>query len=240
MKGGSQRFPISMLIQAWHLNSSKGKHITASFDQNVGEAFDNQDNLSKIDDHTVTNVQSSSKNSKASGHVPEMLMKPPGKKTSYNKRQSEMLQSIIRPKKAITSGETDEPSFDLGIDSQANVPCIILDNGLVLTEEDIQKIDDTVASKLAESGSKTEVFEVEVQPLDEGCRKKQKISSRIKDCNEEPDKQTRSKTSLYLEDDDIIFSEEDLRHMDESTEKNYVQFQKVSSQVQFVFRKKIE
>ncbi|KAL2521379.1 Uncharacterized protein Fot_25302 [Forsythia ovata] len=155
-------------MESMHLNSSNGKHITASFDQNVGEAFEKQDNLSKIDDHTVTNVQSSSKNSKASGHVSEMLM------------------------------------------------------------------------KLAESGSKTEVFEVEVQPLDEGYRKKQKISSRIKDCNEEPDKQTRSETSLYLEDDDIIFSEEDLRHMDESAEKKCVQFQKLSSQVQFVFRIKIE
>ncbi|KAL2546444.1 Uncharacterized protein Fot_15677 [Forsythia ovata] len=86
-------------MESMHLNSSKGKHITASFDQNVGEAFDNQDNLSKIDDHTVTNVQSSSKTSKAGGHVPEMLM------------------------------------------------------------------------KLVESGSKSEVFEVEVQPLDEGNKR---------------------------------------------------------------------
>ncbi|KAL2558647.1 Uncharacterized protein Fot_03386 [Forsythia ovata] len=156
-------------MESMHLSSSKGKHITASFDQNVGEAFDNQDNPSKIDDHTVTNVQSSSKTSKASGHVPEMLM------------------------------------------------------------------------KLAESGSKTEVFEVEVQPLDEGYRKKQKISCRIKDCNDEPDKQTRSETSLYLLDDDIIFSEEDLRHMDESAEKNCVQSQKVSSQfAEYIFEGKIE
>ncbi|KAL2493904.1 Uncharacterized protein Fot_37661 [Forsythia ovata] len=127
-------------MDSMQLDSSRGKHIPASFDQNVnslGEAFDNQNNVSKIDDHTFTNVQSSSKISKASGHVPGMLM----------------------------------------------------------------KMNDTVRNKRLQVEAKT--------------------------CNDEPDKQTRSETSLYLLDDDIIFSEEDLRHMDESAEKNRVQFQKI-------------
>ncbi|KAL2515014.1 Uncharacterized protein Fot_28985 [Forsythia ovata] len=51
---------------------------------------------------------------------------------------------------------------------------------------------------LAESGTKSEAFEEDDQPLDEGTHKKQKLSSRSKDCNDELDNKTRLETSLYL------------------------------------------
>ncbi|KAL2528945.1 Uncharacterized protein Fot_21546 [Forsythia ovata] len=233
-------------MESMYLNSSKGKHITASFDQNVGEAFEKQDNLSKIDDHTVTNVQSSSKNSKASGHVSEMLMKECCFSKKYINRRIIELQSTH--KKLVSDHFILKYQFqNFCTDFSKTIADGIED---VAARFDVksqleyaarQPVKRSQAINLAESGSKTEVFEVEVQPLDEGYRKKQKISSRIKDCNEEPDKQTRSETSLYLEDDDIIFSEEDLRHMDESAEKNCVQFQKLSSQfAEYIFEGKIE
>ncbi|KAL2488550.1 hypothetical protein Fot_41842 [Forsythia ovata] len=94
--------------------------------------------------------------------------------------------------------------------------------------------------KLGESGTKSETFQEDDQSLNEGNHKKQKISSRSRDCNDELDNQTISQTSLNLLDDDIIFSEEDLRHIDESAEKNCVQFQKVPLQVHFELRTKLD
>ncbi|KAL2528988.1 Uncharacterized protein Fot_21589 [Forsythia ovata] len=221
-------------MESMHLNSSKGKHITASFDQNVGEAFDNQDNLSKIDDHTVTNVQSSSKTSKASGHVPEMLMKECCFSKKYINRRIIELQSTH--KKLVSDHFILKYQFqNFCTDFSKTIADGIED---VAARFDVKSQLESAARQPVKRSQAINV--IGGQPLDEGCRKKQKISCRIKDCNDEPDKQTRSEASLYLLDDDIIFSEEDLRHMDESAEKNCVQSQKVSSHVQFVFRKKIE
>ncbi|KAL2488536.1 hypothetical protein Fot_41828 [Forsythia ovata] len=158
-------------MEPMQMDLASGTKSAASFDHKVnslGEAIDHQNNLSKSDDHTVTNVQSSRKVSKKSGHTPRMEI------------------------------------------------------------------------KLGESGTKYETFQEDDQSLNEGNRKKQKISSRSRDCNDELDNQTISQTSLNLLDDDIIFSEENLRHIDESAEKNCVQFQKVSSRVHFELRTNLD
>ncbi|KAL2552835.1 hypothetical protein Fot_06454 [Forsythia ovata] len=75
--------------------------------------------------------------------------------------------------KDITSCEIDVPNFDLGIDSQSNAHCLLIDDGLVLTDEDIMKIDFVVVLKLDRKGT-TKVASVDtiVEYVDENTRKR--------------------------------------------------------------------
>ncbi|KAL2497561.1 Uncharacterized protein Adt_23111 [Abeliophyllum distichum] len=130
--------------------------------------------------------------------------------TEMDKSIADAIQSVHHyPPDASLSGEIDLPSFDLGIDSQPNTNCLLLDDGLVLTEEDVKMIDGVVVSKLDEK-DKTEVASsgtVE-QGGDGSTSKRTKICS-IEQCS-----------GLNTLDDDLVFSEEDLIFIDESTEQH--------------------
>ncbi|KAL2543539.1 hypothetical protein Fot_12772 [Forsythia ovata] len=127
----------------------------------------------------------------------------------------------MRPCETKTIDEAECPSFDLGIDSQSNVPYIELDNGILRTQDDIMIIDDTAAEKIPESHQTDDRVE---------NSKKKKYTSPVVECSGAGRNLSTSKSSSELLDDDLVFTEEDLRHMDESVEKHVVGSHKVTSQ----------
>ncbi|KAL2486286.1 hypothetical protein Adt_31042 [Abeliophyllum distichum] len=73
------------------------------------------------------------------------------KNTKTPSREACLLGRVMRPDGETTRGDQDNSSFDLGIGSQSNNECLILDEALVLTEADIKMIDDTVELKVGMS-----------------------------------------------------------------------------------------
>ncbi|KAL2470815.1 Uncharacterized protein Adt_38951 [Abeliophyllum distichum] len=117
----------------------------------------------------------------------------------------------MRPQKTITSGEIDELSFDLGIDSQPNPNCLLLDDGLVLTEEDIKMIDAVVVSKLDATDNKLVASVDAVDQHSDVISKKCRKIGLNDTC-----------TVVNTLDDDMLFSEEDLMNMDQSAEHHHL------------------
>ncbi|KAL2458218.1 hypothetical protein Adt_46032 [Abeliophyllum distichum] len=108
------------------------------------------------------------------------------------------------------------------MNSQSNFSYIDLDDGILLTQEDIKIIDDTIAGKMLESCQANDKVE---------SSKKMKYTSSIVECSDVGRNQPISKSSSKLLDNDLVFTEEDLRHIDESVEKHAVCFHKVSFQL---------
>ncbi|KAL2537809.1 hypothetical protein Fot_19200 [Forsythia ovata] len=117
----------------------------------------------------------------------------------------------MRPCETKTIDEAECPSFDLGIDLQSNVPYIELDDGILRTQDDIMIIDDTVAGKISESHQTDDRVE---------SSKKTKYTSPVVECSDVGCNISISKSSPELLDDDLVFTEEELRNMDESVEKH--------------------
>ncbi|KAL2461940.1 DUF1985 domain-containing protein [Abeliophyllum distichum] len=127
----------------------------------------------------------------------------------------------MRPCKTKTIDEDECPSFDLGIDSQLNVPYIEPDDVILRTQDDIIIIDDTVIGKIPESYQTDDRVE---------SSNKRKYISPIVECSDAGCNLCISKSSSEFLDDDLVFTEEDLRNMDESVEKHVVGSHKVTSQ----------
>ncbi|KAL2479197.1 Uncharacterized protein Fot_48211 [Forsythia ovata] len=83
-------------------------------------------------------------------------------------------------------------------------------------------IDDIVAGKIPESHQTDNRIE---------SSKKMKYTSPVVECSDVGRNLSISKSSSELLDDDLVFTEEDLRNMDESVEKHAVGSHKVTSQV---------
>ncbi|KAL2514675.1 Uncharacterized protein Fot_28646 [Forsythia ovata] len=67
-----------------------------------------------------------------------------GRKTNVRSHRAASQDRVMRSHGIKTIGAKYLPLFDLGIDSQSNTQCILLDDGLVLTEDDIKTIGATV------------------------------------------------------------------------------------------------
>ncbi|KAL2494256.1 Uncharacterized protein Fot_38013 [Forsythia ovata] len=138
-------------------------------------------------------------------------MKVAAMKTDSQHPRSSFRGSGMRPCETKRIDEAECPSFDLGIDSQSNIPYIELDDGILRTQDEIMIIDDTVAGKIPESHQIHDSVE---------SSKKRKYTSPVVQCSDAGRNLSISKSSSELLDDDLVFTEEDLRNMDQSVEKH--------------------
>ncbi|KAL2549408.1 Uncharacterized protein Fot_10938 [Forsythia ovata] len=135
-----------------------------------------------------------------------------GKKPNVRSRRVSPVNKVMRTNCVKTIGETDLSSFDLGIDSQSNTQCPLVDNGLVLMEVDIKTIDATVQLKMVELGSIVDM----VNKGELRLSNKRRSGTQKQVCTEifaiEPD----YGSPINILDDGMVFSEDDFKKIDES------------------------
>ncbi|KAL2534266.1 Uncharacterized protein Adt_07617 [Abeliophyllum distichum] len=133
--------------------------------------------------------------------------------------QAIMIPDITIPQCDNTNAEGDIPSFDLGIETQTNSLCLLLDDGFVLTEDDINMIDNTIELKLIEMSSNAEVIQDDCQASNP-TENKQRNSNQIQRSSDVVVSEKDNQSPGNQLDDGMQFSEEDFRSIDESVNKN--------------------
>ncbi|KAL2465960.1 Uncharacterized protein Adt_41811 [Abeliophyllum distichum] len=108
------------------------------------------------------------------------------------------------------------PSFDLGIDSDLNTHCGLMDGGIIHHVKD----DMTINHSSEKNGSTSYQDVVFVE--DNSKSKKQKTNSNTEDIAGKIMNESNYSQGVYALDDDLVFTEEYFKIMDESAEKNQI------------------